>query len=70
MWGMPYNGWVYEKLGITERYTVKPHKVKCELHTSNLALTAQFFIYRVCALHEQSTPTESSRKNLKIQIFP
>ncbi len=28
-----YNGWVYEKLGNTERFTVKPHKVKCELHT-------------------------------------
>jgi len=25
------NGWVYEKLGISERFTVKPHKAKYEL---------------------------------------
>nr|AOE13590.1 hypothetical protein [uncultured bacterium] len=41
------NGWVYEKLGITERFTVKLHKVKCGLNISNIALSAQFFIYRV-----------------------
>ena len=41
------NGWVYEILGITERFTIKPHKVKYELNTPNLALSAQFFIYRV-----------------------
>jgi len=41
------NGWVYEKLGISERFTVKLQKVKCELNTSNIVLSAQFFIYRV-----------------------
>ena len=41
------NGWVYEKLGVTERFTVKSYKVKCELNTSYLAPSAQFFIYRV-----------------------
>ena len=41
------NGWVYEKLGISERFTVKPHKVKCEQQPLNLVLPAQFFIYLV-----------------------
>jgi hypothetical protein len=26
------NGWVYEKLGISERFIVKPNKFKCELY--------------------------------------
>ena len=26
------NGWVYEKLGISERFIVKPNKFKYELH--------------------------------------
>jgi hypothetical protein len=34
-------------LGISERFTVKLHKVKYELNASILALSAQFFIYRV-----------------------
>ena len=42
-----HNGQVYEKLGISERFIIKPHKSKCELHTWNLALSAQFFIYHV-----------------------
>jgi len=44
---MRYNGWVYEKFGISKRFLIKPLQSLLNVLTLKLALSAKCFIYRV-----------------------
>jgi len=52
-----HNGYVYETFGISKRFPVKLQLLLIRAKTLDKPLTAKCFIYDVCALHEQRTPT-------------
>lgn len=52
---MNANGWVYETFSISKRFPVKPLQCLLNVTPLKLALSANCFIYRVCALHDKCT---------------
>ena len=59
---MNANGCVYETFGISKHFPVKLQLLLKRAEMFHNALTAKCFIYDVCALHEQRTPTSKLYK--------
>lgn len=67
---MRHNGHVYEMFGNSKHYSVQPPLLYKPAEMTNKPLTAKYFIYDVCALHEQQcTLVYVSFQIGKIQIL-
>ena len=58
----------YPKVVISKGFTVNQAETLIEAQSLIQPLNRHFWVGAVCALHEQSTPTESSINISKIQI--